>query len=138
LRLGERVGRKLRGGETIELIGDLGSGKTSFARGLAKGLGSHDQVASPSFTINRIYKTPRLELHHYDLYRLNDPGVVGFELAESLDNPEVVVTVVWAGQTENVLPHDRLRIKLNVSGEHSRRLTFTAGPRHAHLLKELR
>jgi len=131
------VGKRLKGGETIELVGDLGSGKTSFVRGLARGLGSNDQVASPSFTISRIYKTPKLELHHYDLYRLADPGVIGYELAESLADSKAVVAVEWAGEAEGVLPRDRLSIKFAASGDEERRLNFTAGARHQHLIKDL-
>jgi tRNA threonylcarbamoyladenosine biosynthesis protein TsaE len=137
LHLGEVVGRKLSGGEAIELIGDLGTGKTSFVRGLAKGLGSKDQVASPSFTISRIYQTPRLELHHYDLYRLQDPGVVEYELAESLSNPKAVTVIEWAGSAEGVLPKDRLSVNISISGEDSRELEFTAGAKHQHLIKDL-
>lgn len=137
MRLGEAVGKRLKGGETIELIGDLGSGKTTFVRGLARGLGSRDQVASPSFTISRIYMTPKLQLHHYDLYRLADPGVVSYELAESLANPSAVVAVEWAGSAKNILPRDRLSIKFAASGEQDRQLNFTAGTRHKHLIKDL-
>lgn len=132
------MGRQLKGGETVELIGDLGTGKTSFVRGLAKGMGSADQVASPSFTISRIYDTGKLELHHYDLYRLSDPGVVKYELSESLANKNAVVAVEWAGQAENLLPKDRLSVSFNYGGETKRKLELSAGPKHISLIKDLK
>lgn len=132
------MGQRLSGGETIELIGDLGGGKTSFVRGLAKGLGSKDQVASPSFTISRVYKTSKLELHHYDLYRLEDPGVIRYELSESLNKPSIVVAVEWAGSAESILPDDRLSASITTSGDNQRRFAFGAGPKHQHLIKDLK
>lgn len=137
MRLGERLGRKLRGGEVIELISDLGGGKTTFVRGLARGLGTKDPVASPSFTISRSYAAGRLRLDHYDFYRLNDAGVVRYELAESLSDPKVVVVVEWPNVIEDVLPADRLRITIDATGDETRTLSFKAGSKHQHLLKNL-
>ena len=83
LNLAAKIGANIRGGEVIELVSDLGGGKTVFVRGLAKGMKSDDQVASPTFTINREYKTGDLVLSHYDFYRLSDPGIISAELEES-------------------------------------------------------
>ncbi len=137
LSLAAKVGARLRGGEVIELVSDLGGGKTVFVRGLAKGMGSTDQVASPTFTISREYKTGDLELHHYDFYRLIDmgPGIVADELAESINNPAVAVAIEWSGAVENVLPRDRLRVEIIKTGDQARQLTLTASKSHAHLLK---
>ena len=87
--LGERLGKSLRGGEVIELVSDLGGGKTTFVRGLARGAGSHDKVASPTFTISKTYVTDGYEIHHFDFYRLNDAGIVADELAEVVGDPHV-------------------------------------------------
>src|SRR5690606_30129333 len=107
-RLGEAVGRNLKGGEVVELISDLGGGKTAFVRGLAKGAGSKDDVASPTFTISRIYSGPKFDIHHYDFYRLSEPGVVRQELEESLADGQVVIAVEWAETVRDVLPENRL------------------------------
>src|ERR1044072_91110 len=91
ISLGTRLGEVLRGGECIELVGDVGTGKTTLTKGIAKGLGVDDEVQSPSFTISRTYPArDELELHHYDFYRLSDPGIMRYELAESVDDSKVV------------------------------------------------
>ena len=69
-RLGERLGKMLRGGEVIAYLGDLGAGKTAFTRGLARGLGISMRVTSPTYTIVNEYTGGRLPLFHFDMYRL--------------------------------------------------------------------
>lgn len=123
--LAEFLGSKLRGGEVIELVSDLGGGKTTFVRGIAKGMGSEDKVASPSFTISREYKAGERTLYHFDFYRLSDPGIVANELAEVVGDPQAVVAVEWADIVEDVLPADKLTIRINATGEFTRELTFT-------------
>ena len=118
------LGRKLRGGEVIELISDLGGGKTTFVRGLARGFGSTDKTASPSFTISKVYKAGQKELHHFDFYRLNEAGVVADELVELLDDPQIVVVVEWANLVHGVLPADRLSVTFKTTDENSRQITF--------------
>ncbi|PIZ61832.1 tRNA (adenosine(37)-N6)-threonylcarbamoyltransferase complex ATPase subunit type 1 TsaE, partial [Candidatus Saccharibacteria bacterium CG_4_10_14_0_2_um_filter_52_9] len=86
----------MRGGEVIVLTSDLGGGKTSFVRGLAAGMASHDLVHSPSFTLSNQYKAGDLTLCHFDFYRLNDPGIMRNELAEVLKDSQAVVAVEWA------------------------------------------
>ena len=123
-QLGELLGRSLRGGEVFELSSDLGGGKTTLVRGLARGLGTKDHVASPTFTISREYKTPRHTLFHYDFYRLDDAGIMSTELAEAVADPQAVVVVEWAGVVQDVLPDKRVTVKLEIVDEDVRRLTF--------------
>jgi len=136
LNLAAKIGARLRGGEVIELVSDLGGGKTVFVRGLAKGMGSKDQVASPTFTISREYKAGELELHHFDFYRLNDAGVVADELEESINDQKISVAIEWGEIVRGVLPKDRLQVKLTKVGDQSRRLTFAAGRKHQHLVED--
>src|SRR5688572_4962628 len=118
LRIAGILGRELRGGEVIELIGDLGAGKTVFVRGLAQGIGSQDQVQSPSFTISRLYKgKDGREIHHYDFHRLDDPGMLKQELAESLVHPKSGVVIEWADRVTDILPPDRLVIEFKPVAE---------------------
>ena len=124
LRLGEQVGQNLRGGEVIELISDLGGGKTSFVRGLAIGLRSEDTVHSPSFTISNQYKSDIFTLHHLDFYRLNETGTMKEVLTEILSEPSNIVVVEWAGIIKNVLPNERLRIRITPTSETSRTFEF--------------
>lgn len=106
------LGKLLKSPEVIELRSDLGGGKTTFVRGLARGLGSKDTVASPTFTLNRIYKAKNsFQIHHYDFYRLNEPGIMSDELAESLQDPKVVTVVEWSDIVQNVLPRKHLTVE---------------------------
>jgi tRNA threonylcarbamoyladenosine biosynthesis protein TsaE len=120
-----RIGRKLRGGETIELTSDLGGGKTAFVRGLAKGMGSEDAVRSPSFTLSNQYRAGKLTLHHLDFYRLQEPGIMERELAEILQDSHAVVVIEWGGIAKVVLPPDRLTIRIKPTGERMRQFNFS-------------
>lgn len=95
----------------LELRSDLGGGKTTFTRGLVRGAGSQDKVSSPTFTLNRIYKAKDVEVHHFDFYRLDEPGVVSDQLEESLQNSRVITVVEWSDIVRGVLPEDRLTIE---------------------------
>jgi len=123
--LAEAIGAKLRGREVIELLSDVGGGKTTFVKGLAKGLQILDTVQSPTFTISRIYAArDDLELHHFDFYRLNEAGVVADELAESLQQPNVIVAVEWGEIVQDVLPPRRITVHLTSLGDHERNVTI--------------
>ena len=120
------MARNLRGGEVIELVSDLGGGKTTFTRGLARGAGSHDRVRSPTFTLSSEYKAPHFTITHFDFYRLGEAGIVGDELAEVVGDPQYVVVVEWGDIVHDVLPPRRLTLHLLQSkeGEEVRKLTF--------------
>ncbi len=139
-QLGLKIGRNLKGGEVIDLSSDVGGGKTVFVRGLAEGFNSADQVASPTFTISRHYRSANSidkAIHHFDFYRLDDPGLMKQELGESLTDPNTIVVVEWSGIVSEVLPEDRLLIKFSVTGEETRLMSLYAGPHHQHLLNGL-
>lgn len=138
-QLAARLARLLKGGEIIELASDLGGGKTTFTQGLASGLGYEGKVTSPTFTLSQVYRLkPGLELHHYDLYRLAESGVVGDELAEDLDDPYVITVIEWADIAQADLPADRLTIRFEPTGEDSRAITCSAGgPKAAAILQQL-
>ncbi len=135
--LGEKIGRQLQGGEVIELVSDLGGGKTQLVRGLAAGMGSADQVQSPTFTVSRVYASPKLELHHFDFYRLNEPGIVALELAETLQDPRAVVSIEWADTVQDVLPEARVTVTITATGETGRRLVFHYPPALGYLFKRI-
>jgi len=136
VQLAEQLGKRLKGGEVIELVSDLGGGKTSFVRGLAKGMGSKDMVASPSFTLSREYMAGDLRLYHFDFYRLSDPGLVANELAEVVSDPMAVVAVEWADIVEDILPTVKLTITLQPTSETSREITFTYSEKLKYLLPQ--
>lgn len=116
--LGERLGRLFKGGEVIELIGDVGTGKTTLVKGIGRGLEIDEDIQSPTFTLERQYQArDGLELHHYDFYRLNEPGVVAYELAESIADPAAITIVEWGESVDDVLPVERLSIELSYLAE---------------------
>lgn len=109
----------------IELIGDVGAGKTTFVRGLAKGLDIEENITSPSFTISKTYALPNGKtLTHYDFYRLNDPGIMQEDLAESFQNPNNITIIEWADSVENLLPKNRTRISIKYNDDNSREVTI--------------
>lgn len=137
--LGSRLGALLNGGEIIELIGDVGAGKTTLAKGIAAGLGVDEDVQSPSFTISRVYETASgLKLAHYDFYRLQDAGIMAAELHETLSDSHSVTLIEWAEIVGGVLPADRLSISIVSPSETAREVTLTTGgEKSERLLKEL-
>lgn len=137
-RIGATLGRALHGGEVLELISDVGGGKTSFVKGLAEGLAIDDVVQSPTFTISRIYKArDGLELHHFDFYRLAEAGVVAAELAESLTQPNAIVAVEWGEIVHGVLPAQRLTLRIAALSETGRQLQFELPPGREDLAQAL-
>lgn len=112
LEFGKNYAKNLQAPKVIELIGDVGAGKTTFVRGLAEGLGVNEPVTSPSFTISKEYAFPGGILVHYDFYRLQDPGLMVGDLEESMMDPTAIVVVEWADSVENILPNDRDTIRI--------------------------
>lgn len=125
--LGVTIAEKLKGGECIELIGDVGAGKTTFVQGLGLGLRADDTIQSPSFTISREYKCrDGLRLAHYDFYRLTDAGVMSYELEESLQDKRCITVVEWASTIDAVLPSDAITVSIeSTPSDESRLVTIT-------------
>lgn len=119
------LGQQLKGGEVIELISDLGGGKTTFVRGLARGAKSPSQVTSPTFKISNVYQAPSFDIHHFDFYRLGEAGIIGDELAEVIAQPNTVTVVEWGALIKSVLPQDRLTITFTTTGNDTRQLIIT-------------
>lgn len=125
---GEKLGRAFRGGEVIELVGDIGAGKTTFTKGLALGLGIDEDVQSPTFTISRVYDArDGLRLAHYDFYRLTEPGILTMEIGESASSPDAITVIEWGGIVEGVLPTDRLTLSIRAISEAEREVVISAG-----------
>lgn len=125
---GAQIGALLHGGEMIELIGDVGAGKTTLTKGIAAGLAVDEDVQSPSFTISRVYEgRDSLRLFHYDFYRLQEAGIMHNELEETLRDSQSITLIEWADIIKGVLPIDRLSITIQSPTEHSRHLTLIAG-----------
>ncbi|HEX8351033.1 MAG TPA: tRNA (adenosine(37)-N6)-threonylcarbamoyltransferase complex ATPase subunit type 1 TsaE, partial [Hymenobacter sp.] len=136
-QLAENLGRHLRGGEVIELASDLGGGKTTFVRGLARGAGSPDRVGSPTFTISKTYNAPRFEIHHFDFYRLQQADLAAYELHDLLNDPQIVIVVEWAAVIEHVLPEQRLSVIIERTSADARAITLRYTEALQYLVEEL-
>jgi len=110
-RLGELFGRHLKLPALLELRADLGGGKTTFVRGLARGLGSKDIVSSPTFTLSKEYNAKDATIKHLDFYRLNEPGVLRDQLQESLNDDKAVTVIEWSDIVKDALPKARISIE---------------------------
>ncbi len=138
VELAQKVGQKLRGGEVFEFKSDLGGGKTTFVRGLVKGFGSPDPVASPTFTISYVYgREDTKQFHHFDFYRLQDAGIVANELAEVEGDEQMVVAVEWGEIVHDVLPKNRITVHITAQDETRRTITFTYPVDYNYLFSDL-
>lgn len=138
-RIGGLLGSRLGPGETVCLYGDLGSGKTNFAYGIAQGLEVQEQyITSPTYTFVNEYQG-RVPFYHIDLYRLKEPGElenIGFEEYIGSDG---VTVIEWAEKAEHELPGECFSVYLSYVDEQSREIGFLPeGERYQKLLKELR
>ncbi len=137
-KLGEKLGRLLKGGELVELSGDLGAGKTVFIKGLAKGLGIKQAISSPTFTINRIYEAGPLRFYHFDFYRIDLKDIVAFEIAEAAADRDGVTAVEWAENVAGALPDEHLTVSVKAADQTHREIVFTAnGSKYQTLISKL-
>lgn len=141
-RLGARLGQLLHGGETICLQGPLGAGKTMLAQGIGRGWGATDPLISPTFVLMRQHHRAAGDdvLLHIDFYRLEGPqDAWSLGLEDWLESPDVVAVIEWADRAPEILPEERLWIRLEPGGGERRRLLFTAhGSSYERLLHEFR
>jgi tRNA threonylcarbamoyladenosine biosynthesis protein TsaE len=111
---GERFAGSLNPGDVVALIGDLGSGKTRFAKGIAHGLGVKEHVTSPTFTILHEYTDGRLPVYHFDLYRMRSPRELDeFGFDEYIDGDGVCL-LEWADMIEERLPSRRIEVRCSL------------------------
>ena len=123
--LAAKIGSFLKGGEVFELVGDVGAGKTTFVKGLAKGLHIEDDIQSPSYTISRLYDARSgLQLVHYDFYRLTEPGIMANEVAEMIHDENTITVIEWADIVEGILPESRYTIRFESPSENVRSINL--------------
>lgn len=126
-RLASRLARGARAGDVIALDGPLGAGKTTFARAFVAALGGAGEVPSPTFPLVQCHPTPRGEVWHFDLHRLERPGDV-WELGLEEALAGGIVLVEWPDRIEGLLPAGRLTVRLEHAGPEARRATLMPGP----------
>ena len=112
-KFGQKIGSSLKGGEVLTLQGDLGSGKTTFVQGLAKGLRVTQAVVSPTFILLRSYDGIDKKLYHLDLYRLEknvQQEVKNLGIDEIWSDPKNIVVIEWAEKIKSFLPRKTKQI----------------------------
>lgn len=136
-KLAENFSKKIKKGDFIALYGDLGSGKTTFVQGVAKGLGITKRILSPTFTIVRQYKIKNQKskikntdqklkmFYHIDLYRTQTVlDIKSLGMKEILADRNNVVFIEWAEKMQNLLPKERIDIKFEYLEDDKRKITI--------------
>ena len=125
--LAEKLGRLLTEGIVTALIGDLGSGKTAFVQGLAKGLqvAAEYYITSPTFTLINEYPG-RLSLHHVDLYRIDRPEELDDIGLYDIMRGDGVTVIEWAERILSELPRERIQIHFEMTDDQCRQLKISA------------
>jgi len=124
--LGAQIAAALKSGDAVALAGDLGAGKTTLARAVLRALGIGEDIPSPTFTLVQHYEAPRLNIDHFDLYRIEDESEVEqLGLDDALQAGAALIE--WPERAGVRLPPDVLRIELEIAGAHSRR-AIVSGP----------
>jgi tRNA threonylcarbamoyladenosine biosynthesis protein TsaE len=143
-KMGEILAQELRGGEIICLTGDLGSGKTTFAQGILKGLGLKGAFVSPTFMIMKQYKVKIQKsaspsqggskvknasknlkvsnIFHIDCYRVNYKDILNLGWEEIIADPKNIVIIEWAERIKKIIPKDTVWIEFDWKGENEREI----------------
>ena len=116
--------RTLTAGSVVKLIGDLGSGKTEFVKGMAKGLNCESLVTSPTFTLVHEYHGGRLPLFHMDLYRLNHEAELDNIGFEDYLRAGGICAIEWADKFADRMPRDSVAVVLTILENNTRRIAW--------------
>ncbi len=124
-RLGADFAQKLNSIPVLALHGDLGSGKTTFIQGLAKGLGIEKKIISPTFIIMRTYEINLKTFYHVDLYRIKDEkDIRELGLIELMQDPQNFFAIEWPEKIEKILPKKRIDIFFEYLDENKRKISY--------------
>jgi len=123
--LGKKIATDLKGGETLALTGDLGSGKTTFIQGFAEGLGIKDRIISPTFILMRKYSYSKLNFYHIDFYRLEnnlENEVKNLGIDDTWGKENNIVAIEWAEKIKDLLPKGTIQLSFENLGEENRKI----------------
>lgn len=132
-KLGQKLAKQLRGGEVLALSGDLGSGKTTFIKGLAKGLGVKQTITSPTFVLFKVYPVKHRDIRHFvhvDCYRVRGAELNHIGLADYLGEPHTVVAIEWAEKLKQRKPTTMRLIFTLGKRSNERRITIKKPTRY--------
>lgn len=135
-KLGQMLAQELQSGKIICLLGELGSGKTTFTQGFLKGLGIHGPYTSPTFVVLKHYKVKSaklkvqskdknyaiLNIYHADAYRINSKDMINLGWEELISNKKNIIIVEWADRIAGIMPKDSLWIEFKWTGENKRKI----------------
>lgn len=122
ISLGKKLGEILKSGDIICLLGDLGTGKTHFVKGIAEGLDIVDNITSPTFSIVNEYHSGRLNLYHFDVYRVNDPDEIEAIGFDEYIFSDAVSIIEWSNYIEELIPEEH--IEINIEKDISQGINF--------------
>ncbi len=127
IELGHRLARELPQRGVVLLIGNLGAGKTTLAKGIVEGLGAahRDEVASPTFTLIHEYGEGRV--YHIDLYRLDEPRAVESLGLDELFERDAMTLIEWGERFPELMPAGRTEIRIRALGDEAREFDVTGG-----------
>ncbi len=132
---GRQLGQLLQEVSVICLIGNLGAGKTLLVQGIAHGIGLHEEITSPTFTVMNVYEGT-IPVYHFDLYRLESPEQlvdIGFD---EYTNAGGIAIIEWPDKFPGFMPDSYLRIELIKTGDNDRLIKVSPQGAHHHLLYE--
>ena len=133
--LAQRLAPAARAGGAIHLAGELGAGKTTFARALLQALGVGERVKSPTYSLIESYRVGDLDIHHLDLYRIADAGELEWLGLDELWNPATLVLIEWPERGTGTLPPPDLALRLSHAGDRRRLEAAANGVRGRALLQ---
>lgn len=136
-KIGEIIGEKLFNGAILCLNGDLGAGKTTLTKSIAKALKIDEDITSPTFTIVNEYTEGSIPLYHFDVYRIGEPDEmydIGFD---EYINSDGVCIIEWSGIIRDILPKERLEINLNYSGTGREMEIISYGDKYKKIVEEM-
>ncbi len=119
---GRDMAESISGGECIYLHGDLGAGKTTFVRGILRGLGVTENITSPTFTLMNEYHVSSVKVLHLDLYRLDDPAEIEFLGLRDLVDDNTIMLVEWPERGSGFLPPADREVSFTYVDEGHRRI----------------
>ena len=124
IEFGKKLAGILNFPAVIELVGDVGAGKTTITKGLAKGFGIEEEITSPTFTLSKHYyfthNGKNRSLVHYDFYRLQDPGIMSEDLLENIADPDTITVIEWGDSVSDLLPADHFRFFITINDDGTR------------------